>query len=152
MAAIFVGGNQFCPSGGDTKRSTTAETELGSKQEDNIGNEYRYIKAGAAIAQYDAVRLSGSALGFDDVRPTSAINQVVIGAATAAFASGDYGYILTKGVATVKTVVSTAAGSQLVSNGTAGTLAIAVAANDLAVRPAVALVTGVAAGSAVALL
>jgi hypothetical protein len=134
-----------------TDRSTTALLALGTRAWDKSGNEYIYVKAGASIAQYDAVRFSGSALGYDDVRPTSAVAQVVLGSADAAFASGDYGFILHKGIGTVKVAVGTAAGSSLVSSATAGTLAIA-AATDLAYRPAVALVTGVAAGSAVALV
>jgi hypothetical protein len=75
----------------------------------------------------------------------------VVGAATAAFASGEYGYIIVSGVATVKVAVGTAAGSQLGSSATAGTLEL-LDGSDIAYRPAVALVTGVAAGSAVAFL
>lgn len=132
-------------------RSTTAQLPIGSVHYDRNGNEYTYVKAGAAIAQYDAVLFGGSALGFDDIRPTSAVNQVVVGAATAAFASGEYGFILTRGVATVKVVASTAAGSPLVSSATAGTLALAVATDLAGAKSAVALVTGVATGSAVAI-
>jgi hypothetical protein len=141
----------FLPAGSDTTRSTTALAPLGMKAFGPTGEEFRYVKAGAAIALYDAVRFQGSALGWDDIRPTSAANQVVVGAATAAFDSGAYGFIQTKGVATVKVVVATTAGVNLVSNGTAGTLAVAQAA-DTTSGQAVALVTGVAAGSAVALL
>jgi len=149
--AQFTGAPLAAPFGGDTRRSTTAEAPLGSVQFDAVGNKYRYIKAGATIAQYDALQFNGSAAGWDDVRPTSAVGQVVIGSATAAFASGEYGYILEAGVGTVKVAAGTAAGSSLVSSATAGTLALG-AATDIAYRPAVALVTGVAAGSAVALM
>lgn len=128
--------------------STVQQNPLGMKiVVDEV--EYTYIKAGAAIAQYDACRFAGSALGFDDVRPTSAAGQAVLGAAQQAFASGEYGWLATRGVFTSKVVVSTAAGSALVPNGTAGTLAIA-QATDVTFSSAVALVTGVAAGSAVA--
>lgn len=152
MAAKLGALSPFGP-GSDTRRTTTAEAALGDRKYDASfpGNEFTYIKAGASIAQYDAVRFAGSTLGFDDVRPTSAANQVVIGAATAAFASGDYGYVQTRGVATVKTVVSTTAGVAVVTNGTAGTLAACTAA-DTTFSNAVCLVTGVAAGSAVAFL
>lgn len=137
---------------GDTSvTSTSAQNAIGLRAYDKSGNEFVYVKAGAAIAQYDAVRFAGSALGFDDVRPTSATGQVVLGAAQVAIASASYGWIQTKGIATAKVVVSTAAGSSLVTNATAGTLALA-QATDIAYRPAVALVTGVAAGSAVALV
>lgn len=148
--AKLGGPTAFVP-GSDTRRDTTAQTTVGSRASDISGNEYTYIKAGAAIAQYDAVRFNGSTAGWDDVRPTSAANQVVVGAATAAFSSGDYGYILTRGSAKVKTVVSTAVGVALVTNGTAGTLA-ACAATDTTFSNVVNLETGVAAGSQVMFL
>lgn len=131
-------------------RSTTALHVLGTRRLDTAGNEYTYVKAGATIAQYDACKFNGSAAGYDDVRPTSAAEQVVIGAAQAAFASAEYGWLLTRGIGTVKVVVATAAGSALVPNATAGTLALAVAAG-VSFTSVVALVTGVAAGSAVAI-
>lgn len=146
--AIFTGPGSFYPSGGDTKRSTTAEAELGSRAYDSADREYTYVKAGAAIAANDAVMFNGSALGFDDVRPTAAAEQVVAGVATAAFSSGDYGYIQTRGRVTCKTVNGIAAGSSLSTNATAGTLKIAIV-GDLAQANAVALVTGVTAGSAI---
>lgn len=140
-------GTNFGP-GTDTRRSTTAEAPLGLRVSGPNGEEFTYVKAGAAIAQYDAVRFNGSATGWDDVRPTSAAGQVVIGAATAAFSSGDYGFIQTRGAATVKVAVGTTAGVALVPNATAGTLAVA-QATDTTFSNAIALVTGVAAGSAV---
>lgn len=135
--------------GETTDTSTTAQQPVGTKAVDKDGNEYTYMKAGAAIAQYDALRFAGSAAGYDDIRPTSAAGQVVIGAAQVAVASGSYFWGLTRGVGTCKVVVSTAAGGALVPNATAGTLAVATAA-DVTFSRAVALVTGVAAGSAVA--
>jgi hypothetical protein len=148
--AKLTGRKSFFP-GDDTTRSTTAQTTLGSLAQDDAGNVYRYVKAGAAIAAFDAVRFQGSAAGWDDIRATSAVSQVVVGTATAAFDSGAYGYILVEGVATTKVAVGTAAGSQLGSSATAGTLEL-LDGSDIAYRPAVALVTGVAAGSAVAFL
>lgn len=132
-------------------RSTTQKLPLGTRAFDNAGNEYTYVKAGATIAAADAVRFGGSATGFDDVRPTDAANQFVVGAADGtAFASGEYGFIKTRGVSTVKVAVGVAAGSLLTTSTTAGTLALSTTAADLSgTRPAVALVTGVAAGSAV---
>jgi hypothetical protein len=98
------------------------------------------------------VRFAGSSLGYDDVRPTSAVSQGVLGVATEAFSSGDYGFVQTRGVVPLcKCVNGTAAGALLGSTGTAGTLGLAVN-TDLQGRGAVALVTGVAAGSAIVLL
>lgn len=108
---------------GPADRHTTPQLPLGATLVDANGNEYTYVKAGATIAQYDAVRFQGSALGWDDVRPTSAVAQPVVGAAQAAFASGEYGFVLTSGVGTVKTSGTVAANVQLVSSATAGTLA-----------------------------
>jgi len=134
--------------GPDGYRSTTQKAPLGSKIWDENGNEYTYIKAGAAIAQNDAVKMNGSALGYDDVRSTAAAGTVVFGVATYAFNNAEYGFVCTRGVVTCKVVVATAAGSPLVTNGTSGTLALA-DATAITYRPIVALVTGVAAGSAV---
>lgn len=133
----------------DTRRSTTATYALGTKAVDTAGNEYTYVKAGATIAQFDPLKFNGSALGYDDIRPTSAAQQLVVGAATAAFASAEFGFIITKGFATVKTVVATAAGSLLVTGAVANQLELADATDFAGGRGVVALVTGVAAGSAV---
>lgn len=110
------------------------------------GYRFLYITAGAAIAQYDACRIVDD---LTDVRPTSAVNQVVLGVAQAAIDSGDDGWIQTHGKATCKVVVATAAGAPLVTNGTAGTLALADATGFAGPGRAAALVTGVAAGSAI---
>lgn len=134
-----------------TDTHTTEVNTLGMRFRKGNGDEYVFVKAGAAIAQYDAVRFSGSASGYDDVRPTSAINQVVLGAAQVAIASGSYGWILEHGVGTAKVVAATAAGSSLGSTATAGTLGLVDATVFGNVGKAVALVTGVAAGSAVRL-
>jgi hypothetical protein len=147
--ARFTGTGPVAIQGETTDTNTTPDHPIGTEARDKDGNVYTYIKAGAAIAQYDAVRFAGSALGWDDVRPTSAAGQCVIGAAQAAIASASYGWILTRGIATVKVVNSTAAGGALVPNATAGTLAVATAA-DVTFSRAVCLVTGVSTGSAVA--
>jgi hypothetical protein len=110
------------------------------------GYRYVYITAGAAIAQYDACRVVAD---LSDVRPTSAVNQPVLGVAQAAIASGASGWIQTHGKMTCKVVVATAAGSPLVTNATAGTLALADATGFAAPGRGIALVTGVAAGSAI---
>jgi hypothetical protein len=133
-----------------TDRSTTIKLPLGTKAFDASGNEYTYVLAGAAIAAYDALRFNDNAAGWGDIRPTSAAGQYVCGAAAGtAFDSATYGFILTRGVATVKVVNATAVGSVLVTNGTAGTLALATAAELAGSRGATALVAGVTAGSAV---
>jgi hypothetical protein len=146
--AILTGPKSFYAGGGSAKRSTVAEESLGTKAYTDDGNEYTYCKAGAAIALNDACVLAGSALGWDDVRPSSAAEQVAVGVADTAFASADFGWLLTRGRVTCKVVVATAAASSLSTNATAGTLKLAVT-GDLAPGLGVALVTGVAAGSAI---
>lgn len=112
----------------------------------STGYRYVYVTAGAAIAQYDAVRVNAD---LTDVRPTSAVNQVVLGVAPVAIASAAKGWIQIDGKVTCKVVVATAAGSPLVTNATAGTLALADATGFAGPGRAVALVAGVAAGSAI---
>jgi hypothetical protein len=136
--------------GDSTRRTTTQEMPLGTKAYGPSGSEYVYVKAGASIAQYDACTFQGSATGYDDVRPTSATQQYIVGVADTAFSSGDYGFLQSKGVCTCKVNTSDAAGSLLVTKATAGTLTLA-AASSLPSTPAVALVTGAAAGSAIVL-
>ena len=130
--------------------AATQELPLGSRAQGPDGSEWIYVKAGATINQYDACRLTGTSLGYDDVRPTSAAQQYVAGVADAAFASGEFGFIQSKGRAICKVVNSTAAASLLTTSGTAGTLALSTQAADLSgTTPAVALVTGVSTGSAI---
>lgn len=134
----------------DTDRSLTQLAPLGSRYFDALGNEYRYCKAQAAIAAKEAVCFNGSALGYDAVRKVTDVNEYVVGVANAAFAVNEYGLIQTHGVTECKVIVGTAAGSCLVSDATDGTLKLATEAESLgANRGAVALITGVAAGSTI---
>lgn len=102
---------------------------LGMTGYDGAGNRYRYIRASAAIAQYDAVRLAGSALAFDTVLPTSAVNQTLVGAAQTAFANLEYGWVLAEGIGTVKTSGALAANITLTATAVAGTLGLSTAAD-----------------------
>jgi hypothetical protein len=107
---------------------------------------YRFVRvqAGAAIAQFDAVRIVA---GLADVRPTSAVNQAYLGVAQEAIASGAKGWIQIDGKMTCKVVAATAVGSPLVTNGTAGTLALADATGFARPGKAIASAVGAAAGS-----
>lgn len=136
----FTSPYQAYPVADATVRTTEALLPIGSVAFDSEGNEFRYVKAGAAISARQAVRLNGSTLGYDDVRPTSAAQQGVLGVATAAFASGDYGFVQTRGRVLAAVVNSTAVGSLLASGTTAGTLELA-EATDLVTRGAVAITT-----------
>jgi len=123
--------------------STTALDKLGDLTMDENGGMYRYVQAGAAIAQYDAcIQGTGSYV----VIPSSAANQVYLGSAQIACASGSYFWLQISGKRTNKVAVGTAAGSPLGTNATAGTLAL-IDATAFGGVAGVAVVTGVAAGS-----
>lgn len=131
--------------GDSTTRSQTAPPyPLGTLARDASGNEYTLVKAGAAIAVNEAVRFNA---GLGDVRVTSATQQLVFGVADAAFASGDFGWLLTRGSVTCKVVAATAINSLLVTGGTAATLQLATAAEFAGSRGAVQI-TAEAAGLA----
>jgi hypothetical protein len=122
-------------------QSNTYGVPLGTRAFASGGREYMFVKAGAAIAAKDALRFGLSATGTDDVRATSAANQHVIGAADGtAFASGDYGFMLTKGYTTVLATDSITAGATVISSATAGLL-IAAAGTDTGNHAGVVLVT-----------
>lgn len=107
---------------GDTsQRDTVAKQSLGSLGYDDLGNVYRYGKAGAVIAINNVVKLNGSALGWDDVRVCTAASNAA-GVATAAFASADFGWFLTDGIVSATTAGSIAVGTNM-TTGAAGALA-----------------------------
>lgn len=117
-------------------RSTTPVLNPGVRAVDNEGKEYTYVLAGADIDAMEAV-VQGSAAHA--VVPSSAAQQGVIGVATADFASGEYGFIQTRGYVQALVVDATAAGSLLATGTNAGTLELA-EATDLTARPAVVVV------------
>jgi hypothetical protein len=74
-----------------TTRGGNKTIAVGTIAEDSVtGARFLRVTAGAAIAQYDACRINA---GLTDVRPTSAVNQTVIGVAQAAIANGADGWI-----------------------------------------------------------
>lgn len=107
-------------------QTNTYGIPLGTRAFASGGREYIFVKAGAAVAAKDALRFGLSAAGFDDVRPTSAVDQYVVGAADGtAFSSGDFGFMLTKGPTTVLATDNITAGASVASSATAGLLAAA---------------------------
>ena len=116
-------------------RSATTLYPLGTLARDANGNEYIYVKAGAAIPINAAVQPNAD---LADCRQTSAANQAVLGVADAAFANGDNGFILSKGTTNVLTGGAIAAGA-LLGSAAAGAMAAA-DATTVATRGAVVLV------------
>lgn len=102
---------------------TTAAHGLGAEAFQD-GTIYQYVKAGSTIAVGDALILDTSATDEPFVViPSAAVNQVVAGIAPVAIASASYGWIVIRGkVPSAKVAASTAAGAQLGTSATAGTL------------------------------
>lgn len=139
--------NLTCPAASFPVESTwrdqtnTYGLPLGTRAYASGGREYVFVKAGASIAAKDALRFGLSATGTDDVVPTSAAHQFVVGAADGtAFASGDYGFMLAKGYTTVMATDSITAGATVRSSATAGVL-IASAATEYGNCAGIVLVT-----------
>ena len=113
-----------------TDRSTTAKLPLGTRAYASGGREYVYVRAGDAIGALQAVRFANTAASLDDVVPTSATDQFVIGAADGtAFADLEYGFILTRGPSTVLATDAITAGVAVASGATAGLLIAKTAAH-----------------------
>lgn len=96
---------------------------LGDRYRDVTGKEYVFVKASAAISQYDVVT-------YDEtynttVAPLSTSNDAKgdkVGVAPVAFASADYGWLQIYGVCTMNVLASCAANVQLNTTATAGSL------------------------------
>lgn len=103
---------------------TTAAHALGSEVMAYNGTVYRYVKAAAAIAAGDALKMdTANADEPNALTPTAAVNEVVEAIAPVAIASASYGWVVVRGkVASAKLATSTAAGAQLGTSATAGTL------------------------------
>jgi len=127
--------------GDSTRRTTTQEFPLGTRAIAENGKEYTYVKAGAAIAAKEAVNFQLSALGFDDVRKSAAaVDKFVLGLADTAFSSGDYGWVLTRGVGVTLLGSGVAAGDLLSTSGAAAGTLIKCANTAVGNRPLVCLV------------
>lgn len=123
LPAQYPGGKPgLIAKGSSTARSATQHLPIGTRAIDADGNEYLYVKAGGAIAATDAVA-AGSTTGLSGVVQTAntATGAPWIGVGHAAFANNEYGFIQTRGVASVKTGNITA-GATVIAKTTAGTL------------------------------
>lgn len=96
---------------------------VGDRAEDYNGNQYIYVKASSAIAQFDVVT-------FDEtynttVAPLSTSNDArgdKVGVAPAAIASGSYGWLQIYGPCSFKVASACAANVELTTTGTGGVL------------------------------
>lgn len=105
-----------------TDVSTTARFPVGTVCDGTNSSKWEYVLAVSGIAQYNAVCINGSG---GAVPSTTALAASIrkIGFAQTAIASGSYGWVARSGFGlTVMLAASCAAGAQLYTTATAGTL------------------------------
>lgn len=122
-----------------TRVDTVQKFPLGQTITTANGGRYRYIRAGAAIAQYDALK-ADAAEGAFDWQPTAAADEGILGIAQVAIGDNEFGWVLIEGKGFVKVAATVVAGASLVTIATAGTL------DDTAAAAGNALATGVGVG------
>jgi len=111
-----------------TNPSSTAQTDgkgfaPGDQIEDGSGNVWVYVKASAAISQYDTVTYDETFI--TTVTPLTTSNAArgdKLGVASVAFASGDYGFLQIYGPCTMNVAASCAPNAQLTATSVAGVL------------------------------
>lgn len=105
-----------------TNVSTTAEFPVGTTVSGNKNSVWEYVYAASGIAQYNAVCITGSGNAMPSTT-THAVTAKKVGFAQVAIASGSYGWVARAGFQlTVMLAASCAAGAQLYTTATAGTL------------------------------
>lgn len=115
---------------------------LGLKVECSDGTTRRYVRAGAAVAQYDAL-VQDFAEGVFDWQPVAAADTTVLGVCPVAGVADNYFFwAIIAGPAFVKVAATIVVGAPLVPVATAGTLddTAATAANALAMSSGVGVV------------
>jgi len=123
---------KFGPAVDPTTRYTTAVVPVGTRNKSDDA-EWLFVKAGGAItASGDPVSISTGGLS-GAVRGDLDVGQC-IGMAYSPFASGEYGYIQTKGLTTMVVESGAVAGGGLQISGTVGKLkAITTSGTQIAV-------------------
>lgn len=110
----------------DTTQSFPLYTEVDDPRSHTFpGNRIRYVKAGSAIAAGDALKIKTDEATLEPgvLVPTSAIQEVIVGIAHVAIASGSFGWVTVKGrvaSATVGDASTGTAGAKLGSSASAG--------------------------------
>ena len=105
-----------------TNISDTAEFAVGTIVNGNNGSVWQYVYAGSGIAQYNAVLVNGSGTAFPSTTAL-AVSTKTVGFAQVAITSGYYGWVARAGFGlTAMLAASCAAGAQLYTTSTAGTL------------------------------
>lgn len=115
---------------------------LGIEVDFDDGTRRRYVRAGAAVAQYDALIID-FAEGKFDWQPSAAADVPIVGVCPVSGVSDNYFFwAIVKGPANVKVAATIVAGAILVPIATAGTLddTAATAANALAMGAGVGVI------------
>lgn len=94
---------------------------LGDVAEDHLGNQYVFVLASGAVAQYDAVHI-GPAYVAQALTSALAASGAPVGIAMGTLTSASYGWACIKGVATVNALQTCASSTALYTSGTAGKL------------------------------
>lgn len=92
---------------------------LGDRYVDNKGNEYIFVQASSAIAQYDVVQLT-AAYAAASLNTAGGLRGNLVAVAQVAFAANDYGWVQVKGPCTMNVKASCAANVRLNTTATAG--------------------------------
>jgi hypothetical protein len=134
-----------------TRTTTQSEVPLGQKVQTQDG-EYMYVKAaGAVTVSGDAVAPSGLIQSTGGIVRAASTTLGFLGVAEAPFASGEYGYIKTKGFVSAMVASGTTANSLIQTTATSGVLGN-VTTSGTAVGMALEANAGAAAAKAVYLL
>lgn len=94
---------------------------LGDRFTDSSGNEWVFVQAGSALAQYDVAFIS-SAFAATALSTSNDARGNLVGVAGVAFASGEYGWLQVKGTGQMNVLASAAANTRLNTTATAGSL------------------------------
>lgn len=130
-----------------TDVSTTQRHELGTVILGIDGVSYRYVLAGEAIAQYDAVDFTA---GFTAI--VTDANDFAFGVAQVAIANASYGWIAESGVVVAKLTGSSSAGQTLARDTAVGGVLNVVTAGDGAEVPYGIVLVGESGGSGTVIL
>ncbi|WP_431321672.1 hypothetical protein [Rhizobium sp. YTU87027] len=92
---------------------------LGDRYVNNLGNEFVFVQAASAIAQYDTVFFT-AAYAASSLGTANDARGNLCGVAPVAFAANEYGWVQVKGPTTMNVKASCAANVRLNTTATAG--------------------------------
>lgn len=104
-----------------TNLTDGASFGLGDRYVDKNGNEYVFVQASGAVAQYDAVHINSANIAQ---ALTKALGDtgLPVGVAVATLSSASYGWAQIKGLGTVNVLQTCSSSTALYTSGTAGKL------------------------------